>query len=454
VATQSAALRKPDPDSNNSAAPAESQEGIRDQKLLTLFKMAHVLARGHTPECGPSRLLDCLIEAFEPAEAGILLLYDPSDGCLRVEASVGYDLSSLKPVHLLPGEGPCGRAFETGQPELYASPEAIAEALAGMAPENRERFRAAAMNREKPVSAVCLPLITDQSTTGTLLLESRNWPGGLGPADLPFLQAISEIIAQFVESAHLACERQTALALDEGRRLKTELISNLAHEMRTPLTSVKGYSTALLMDEVSFSPETQREFLQFIDEGCDVLQGLIEDLLESSNIDAGLMRLEPQPVRVPPLVQSVVGELAHHSSEHRFLLDFTDDFPIVDADPDRLAQVLRNLLDNAIKYSPEGGLIVVRGEVRKDEILVSVADQGVGLTPEHLNRLFEKFFRAKSSFGRHVVGSGLGLPISRTIVESHGGRIWAESQMGEGTTLYFTLPLEGLSQELAEREER
>jgi signal transduction histidine kinase len=337
---------------------------------------------------------------------------------------------------------------------LYASPEAIAEALAGMAPENRERFRAAAMNREKPVSAVCLPLITDQSTTGTLLLESRNWPGGLGPADLPFLQAISEIIAQFVESAHLACERQTALALDEGRRLKTELISNLAHEMRTPLTSVKGYSTALLMDEVSFSPETQREFLQFIDEGCDVLQGLIEDLLESSNIDAGLMRLEPQPVRVPPLVQSVVNELARHTSEHRFLLDFTDDFPIVDADPDRLAQVLRNLLDNAIKYSPEGGLIVVRGEVHKDEILVSVADQGVGLTPEHLNRLFEKFFRAKSSFGRHVVGSGLGLPISRTIVESHGGRIWAESQMGEGTTLYFTLPLEGLSQELAEREER
>jgi signal transduction histidine kinase len=99
-------------------------------------------------------------------------------------------------------------------------------------------------------------------------------------------------------------------------------------------------------------------------------------------------------------------------------------------------------------------LIVVRGEVREDEVVVSVADQGVGLTPEHLNRLFEKFFRAKSSLGRHVVGSGLGLPISRTIVESHGGRIWAESQVGEGTTLFFALPLEGPSQELAEREER
>jgi signal transduction histidine kinase len=96
-------------------------------------------------------------------------------------------------------------------------------------------------------------------------------------------------------------------------------------------------------------------------------------------------------------------------------------------------------------------LIVVRGEVRREEVIVSVADQGVGLTPEHLNRLFEKFFRAKSLLGRHVVGSGLGLPISRTIVESHGGRIWAESQVGEGTKLYFALPLEGPSQELAEQ---
>jgi signal transduction histidine kinase len=151
---------------------------------------------------------------------------------------------------------------------------------------------------------------------------------------------------------------------------------------------------------------------------------------------------------------TVTDDIARRSEIHRFLLDFPEHFPILDADPDRIVQVLRNLLDNAVKYSPAGGLIVVRGEVREDEVVVSVADQGVGLTPEHLNRLFEKFFRAKSSLGRHVVGSGLGLPISRTIVESHGGRIWAESQVGEGTTLFFALPLEGPSQELAEREER
>jgi signal transduction histidine kinase len=136
----------------------------------------------------------------------------------------------------------------------------------------------------------------------------------------------------------------------------------------------------------------------------------------------------------------VIEGLAHRNEKQRFLVDFPRPFPIVHADPRRIEQVLRNLLDNAIKYS-EGGLVVVRGEMLEDEIVVSVADQGVGIAPEHLNRLFEKGFRVKSGLGRHVIGSGLGLPIARTIVESHGGRIWAESQVGQGTTLYFAIPL-------------
>ncbi|HSN73725.1 MAG TPA: ATP-binding protein [Anaerolineae bacterium] len=231
----------------------------------------------------------------------------------------------------------------------------------------------------------------------------------------------------------------------------TDLISTLAHEMRTPLTSIKGYSTALLMEDVTFSPETRREFLQFIDAECDVLETLIHDFLESSIIDAGMLRLEIQPVKLPPLLKGVVDDIARRTQVHRFVVDFSRRFPILDADPDRIAQVLRNLLDNAVKYSPEGGLIVVRGEVREEEVVISVADQGVGLTPEHLNRLFEKYFRARSGPARHVAGTGLGLRIARAIVEGHGGRIWAESQLGVGTTFYFTLPLGGLSQQSTEQ---
>ncbi len=151
---------------------------------------------------------------------------------------------------------------------------------------------------------------------------------------------------------------------------------------------------------------------------------------------------------LPRLAKSVIDEIAHHSQNHRFLVDFPKHFPIVDADPNRIAQVLRNLLDNALKYSPQGGLVVVRGEVGEDEVVISVADQGVGLAPEHLNQLFDRYFRAQSGLSLNVGGTGLGLPIAHTIVESHKGRIWAESQLRQGSTFYFTIPLGGLSQGL------
>jgi signal transduction histidine kinase len=122
------------------------------------------------------------------------------------------------------------------------------------------------------------------------------------------------------------------------------------------------------------------------------------------------------------------------------MVDFSPGFPVVPADPHWIRQVLRNILDNAVKYSPEGGLIVVRGEARRADVVVSVADQGVGISSEDLIPLFERYFRVRSIAGPHVPGTGLGLPIARAIVEAHGGRIWVESQIGEGTTILFSLP--------------
>ena len=121
------------------------------------------------------------------------------------------------------------------------------------------------------------------------------------------------------------------------------------------------------------------------------------------------------------------------------MVDFPTDFPLVDADPRRIKQVFRNILNNAIKYSPEGGLVVIRGEIRPSDVVVSVADQGVGISPEDLIPLFDKYFRVKAPTGYHVPGTGLGLPVSRAIIEAHGGRIWANSKIGEGTTLCFSI---------------
>jgi len=429
-------------------SPAE-----QDRRLLTLFEIAKVLVAGHDLETMLPELLASLIQTIEAADAGMLLLHDPADGRLVVQATQGYDQDTMRGFRLAPGESMSGKVFQSGRPEIYPTPEATAAAMTDMTPENREVFQRGTAGLGQPLSAIAVPLVKGRAKVGVLVLHNQHRPGGFVPEDVPFLQAVADLIAIAIEDTRLREELQAARSLSEANRLKAELLSTLAHEMRTPLTSIKGYTTALLMEEATFSPETQQEFLQIVDEECDVLQDLIHDLLESSIIEAGFLRLEPQPVRLPRLAKSVIDDIANHAPRHRFLVDFPQGFPIVDADPRRIVQVLRNLLDNAVKYSPHGGLVVVRGEVHGEEIVVSVADQGGGIAPEDLNRLFEKFFRVKSGLGRHVVGSGLGLPISRTIVESHGGHIWAESQLGQGTTFFFTLPLKGLSQEAVEQKE-
>lgn len=414
------------------------------------FEIAKILVTEHDLQVMLPKFLSCLIDELEPADAGSVWLHDPLEGRLVVKGSRGYDLAALQQIRLAPGEAMAGKAFQNGQASLYPTPEAAAEAMADLTPEHQELFKQATAGLKQPLSAVCVPLATGQRRLGALSLLNLRQPSSFTPADLTFLEHVADLITVAIETNQLREELNAVQALSEANRLKAEVVSTLAHEMRTPLTSIKGYSSALLMDDVTFSPETQREFLQIIDEECDILQDLIHDLLESSIIEAGLLRLELQPVRLQLLAENVASDMARRAPQHRFFVDFPSNFPIVDADPDRVTQILRNLLDNAVKYSPTGGLVVIRGEAQPEEVVISVADQGVGIAPEHLNRLFEKFFRAKGTLGRHVVGSGLGLPISRTIVEEHGGRIWAESRLGQGSTFYFTLSRQEPKKEEAE----
>lgn len=418
----------------------------QNHRLSTIFQIARTMARERDLAVMLPQFLAGLIDTLPAADAGVLLLYDPTIQCLKTVAALGYNQVLMQQLHLAVGESLSGKAFQTGQTQLFTTPQDTARAMADMTPQNRALFRAATIGVQHPLSAVCVPLKAGHEKVGVLVLENLRQAGNFEPEDLPFLEAVAELITLSIENMRLSQALQANHALKEANRLKDELISTLAHEMRTPLTSIKGYTTALLMEDVSFSPSTQQEFLQIIDEECDVLQNLIHDLLESSMIDAGLLKLEPQPVLLPRLARELIAERAHQARNHQFVIDFADDFPIIDADPQRIAQVLRNLIDNAIKYSPDGGLIVVRGENHDHEVIVSVSDQGVGIAPEHLNRLFEKYFRIESGLVRHMVGSGLGLPIAHTIVQSHNGRIWAESQPGAGTTFFFALPTTGDSQ--------
>jgi signal transduction histidine kinase len=224
----------------------------------------------------------------------------------------------------------------------------------------------------------------------------------------------------------------------EAERMRTALISTVSHELRSPLTAIKGYTDSLL-DAGPWDSATEREFLQIIAESADKLSGLVDNLLDAAKMEAGVLRLDREPVRVERVVWQVATHKRALAPNHPIEVAIREHLPLADADPVRVEQVVTNLVENAIKYSPEGGAITVsvRGG---QQLTVSVRDHGVGISAEHADRLFERFYRVDSGLSRSTKGAGLGLYICRSLVEAHGGRIWVESVPGQGSTFSFTLP--------------
>ncbi len=410
---------------------------------MVLLEVATALAQAVELDSLLNGVMNTLSVNLEEVDAGVVLLCDEESSDLRVRAVLGYRREPALQAHVKPGESISGSVFQSGKAEVYSTQHEIERAMATISPKNRALFDEATKELGRPQSAVALPLLIGERKLGVMLLQCFAKDGKrFQEENLSFFRALAGLIATAIDRVRLQDEAREVRALDEANRLKGELLSILAHEMRTPLASIKGYSTALLLEDTKWEPEKQREFLEIIDTECDNLSEIVRDLLESSIIDAGLLEIEKEAVLLPRLAQQAMRDIGRRTKIHRFLVTFPDDFPIVEADPERIRQVLHNILDNAVKYSPDGGLIVVRGEVGQSEVTISVADQGVGIAPEDLNRLFDKYFRVKSRSRRPVPGTGLGLPIAQTIVQKHGGRIWAESQLGKGTTLYFSLPFE------------
>jgi signal transduction histidine kinase len=417
----------------------------RTREIRSLTEVAKVLT---SPLKFPDLLaavMNKLVDVLEPAEFGAVMLWDEATGSLRAEAAFGYDLDALREMGIHPGESIKGKVYADGIARLYTTPAEIAEAMGDMRPPNRAALAEAVGSEAMPRSAVAAPLQVGDKRFGVLVLETVNGPSQFDEDDLPFVQTLADLIAMAVDRARLEAEAATFRAEQEAGRLRTEVMTILSHELGTPLAAIKGYTTALLMEEMAWTDEKIYEFLHLIDEGCNNLQEMIRDILDSSLIDAGQLAIDPQPVRLERVAHEVADEMQHRSAIHRLVVDFPTGFPIIDADPRWIRQVFRNILDNAIKYSPDGGLVIIRGEVRATDVVVSIADQGIGISPEDLVPLFERYFRVKSAVGYHVAGTGLGLPIARAVVEAHGGRIWAESRLRKGTTLSFSLPLGGLS---------
>jgi signal transduction histidine kinase len=227
----------------------------------------------------------------------------------------------------------------------------------------------------------------------------------------------------------------------EAERMRSALVSNVSHELRSPLTAIKGYVETLRQGG-PWEVDTEQELLTIITEAADRLTSLVDDLLDAAKLDAGVLALDREPMRIGRVAERILAQRRPLSRNHELRLEAEPDLPIVQADPLRVEQVITNLVDNAIKYSPAGGTVTVR--IRPESALrVEVTDHGIGVTPEQATHLFERFYRAETGLARTTQGIGLGLYICRSLVEAHGGRIGVESAgPGQGSTFWFTLPVD------------
>lgn len=225
----------------------------------------------------------------------------------------------------------------------------------------------------------------------------------------------------------------------QAEEIKTTFISVISHELKTPVALIKGYVATLRREDVSWERSVIDDSLAVIEEEADRLTELIENLLDASRLQAGVLKMNQADIAVDELAKRMVERFQTQTSRHTFIVDFPSNFPVILADEERLEQVFLNLLSNAVKYSPEGGEIWVTGQVRPTQVIICVSDQGPGVAPEDIPHIFDRFYRANSAVNT-TKGAGLGLFLTRAIVEAHGGRIWVDPKPGEGARICFSLP--------------
>ncbi|MFC1917963.1 sensor histidine kinase, partial [Chloroflexota bacterium] len=248
--------------------------------------------------------------------------------------------------------------------------------------------------------------------------------------------ALAEALSKVEEEINLAKE-----ASSKVEPIQSQYMSNILHELRNPIHSIIGFTKLVLDDKVA-DLETQKEFLTIINMQSEQLRNLVDELVDVSSIDSDRFEIEKKNVSIEGLIRNAIEELYGITNKRNIMIskDIPVTLPQMNVDAKRLKQVMFNLLDNAIKFSEDGSHISVKAEVNNAKLMVAVSDQGVGIAEKEITAIFERYYRVRDSI--RAGGLGLGLHISRQIIEAHGGRIWAESNKDKGSTFSFSLPLD------------
>jgi two-component system sensor histidine kinase KdpD len=241
-----------------------------------------------------------------------------------------------------------------------------------------------------------------------------------------------------IERVHLVERENEARVFEESDRLKTSLLNSISHELRSPLAAIKASVSSLRIGAVKWDSPARKELLATVEEETDQLNLLVGNLLDMSRIEAGALLPKKQWNSLPEIVSSVVTRLNSQLAQNEIKLDFPGDLPLVATDYVMMEQVFSNLINNGIKYAPKGSPIVIKATKEKENMHIQVINQGPAVPDEHLEHIFDKFFRITKA--DKITGTGLGLSICKGIVEAHGGRIWAEN-LPEGFCFHILLPL-------------
>lgn len=259
---------------------------------------------------------------------------------------------------------------------------------------------------------------------------------GLSP--LPVSITYAPLILKDGTLANIIANIRDMTRFRQAEELKSIFISIVSHELKTPVALIKGYVSTLRRDDARWDRNVVQESLKVIEEEADRLTTLIENLLDASRLQSGGFPIRRSDCSLQLLAERVANKFRPQSSLHTIVVDFPANFPVILGDEDRLEQVFSNLLMNSLKYAPEGE-IRISGQARSDKCIVCISDQGPGIEPEDLPFVFERFYRG-SEMAKKSKGTGLGLYLTKAIVEAHGGNIWVDKRKGAGTRICFSLP--------------
>jgi signal transduction histidine kinase len=374
-------------------------------------------------------------------DTATLFLLDRS-GRLFIRAAWGYELHAEQLRSFEVGEGVVGWV--------------VANRASTIVGDSDMDVRFATLDGRSSRSMLGVPLTLGERVIGAITLVRRAPAVQFTDDDLLLVSTIGNSAAIALENARVheqeralslrleelnqlyGQEREVLDKLTESERLYGEVLSTVSHELKTPLMGIRGFAQMIRDGDVE--GEEGRDFAKEIYENAVRLSTYVERMLQEQSVSNGGESLDMRDVRIRPMVDQVIRQLRTGTPNHELVNDVSDDAPNVSGDPDKIMQILINLVSNAVKYSPRGGVVRVTAQPSDRWLELRVSDSGVGIPPEARSRIFDRFFRVSSFETKGIPGTGLGLSIVKGLVELHGGRIWVESEIGRGSTFHVTLP--------------